>query len=612
MNSSRIIQNNVFSIISWNIQGLKTRLKPTQQTISNTKLNIKSIKSNLSKFDIICLQETWAKDESLTFQDYIVHSTVRNTISKRGQAGVSVLIKNKHSDFVSHIKSDSPNITWCQLKRQLLGIQPDIYLAAIYLPPLQSQRKAGEDILNILEREIHKYSVQGQIVLLGDLNARTGTLNDFIEHDCQDFLVIPDTYNLDKNWPKRNNADYTVNKLGGEILQLCIANKLRILNGRVTGDLDGKLTLYQSTGASTVDYGIVSEDLQNTILGFQVQPLTPYSDYCPITLKLNSFCRNSISSCITSKETQRKEAPTRNIITKFLWKRDSKDKFISALTSLDFQERLQSFNTQQFHSIDDEISQFNQILTSVAKCSLVATRKARKNSKKNKPCYDNNCRQLKKKLQNLAKKMNPTTHQSLRQEYFTIKKKYKRLVKKMHKEYKNNILTEINTLSSKHSQDFWKKINKIRNLKTVEESCDIAPEDWTNHFRNLLYESHESEANGNLENNLNETPTLSKHSLDTPITAKEIHDYISKLKTKKSSGTDSILNEMIKHRRYFLVSSLERIFNNIFQNRTFPVEWNIGVIKPIYKNKGDNKSPANYTGITLTSCLGKLFHVTKV
>ena len=106
--------------------------------------------------------------------------------------------------------------------------------------------------------------------------------------------------------------------------------------------------------------------------------------------------------------------------------------------------------------------------------------------------------------------MNPTTHQSLRQEYFTVKKKYKRLVKKMHKEYKNNILKEINTLSSKHSQDFWKQINKIRNLKTVEESCDIALEDWINHFQNLLYESHESEANGNLENNLNETPTLSK------------------------------------------------------------------------------------------------------
>ena len=95
----------------------------------------------------------------------------------------------------------------------------------------------------------------------------------------------------------------------------------------------------------------------------------------------------------------------------------------------------------------------------------------------------------------------------------------------MHKEYNNNILKETNTFSSKHSQDFWKQINKIRN-----------------HFQYLLYESHESEAKGNLENNLKETPTLSNDSLDTPITAKEIHDHISKLKTKKSSGTDSVLN----------------------------------------------------------------------
>jgi len=142
-------QNNIFSIISWNIQGLKTRLEPTNQTISNTKLNIKSIKSNLSEFDIICLQETWAKEESLTFQDYIVRSTVRSSKSKRGQAGVSLLIKNKHLDYVSHIKSASPNIIWCHLKRQLFTINSDIYLAAVYLAPLQSQRKAGEDVLSI-------------------------------------------------------------------------------------------------------------------------------------------------------------------------------------------------------------------------------------------------------------------------------------------------------------------------------------------------------------------------------------------------------------------------------------------------------------------------------
>ena len=147
MNYSPVNQNNVSNIISWNIEGLKTRLKPTNQTISNTKLNVKAIKSKLSKFDIICLQETWAKEEALTFQGYTVYSTVKSTKSKRGQAGVSVLIKDQYQDFVTHIHSVSPNIIWCRLDKQLLGLQSDIYLAAVYLPPLQSQRKKTGEML---------------------------------------------------------------------------------------------------------------------------------------------------------------------------------------------------------------------------------------------------------------------------------------------------------------------------------------------------------------------------------------------------------------------------------------------------------------------------------
>ncbi|KAL9978039.1 hypothetical protein ACROYT_G015516 [Oculina patagonica] len=382
---------------------------------------------------------------------------------------------------------------------------------------------------------------------------------------------------------------------------------MRISNGRVIGDLDGKLTSYQTNGASTVDYGIVSEDLQDTVLGFQVQALTPYSDHCPITLKLASRNRDIINNA--SKNSQRKETFPQNSFTKFLWKLESKDKFISALSRIDIQDKLQSFNTAHHSSIDDEISQFNQILKSVAKRSLVPSRKTRKHTKKHKPWYDNTCRQLKKKLQKLVKEINPTAPQSLRQEYFAVKKKYKKLVKQMHKRYKNQLLNEINALKSNQSGDFWKLINKIRKNETVEESSDISSEDWINHFQNLLYDKAQESHGENVTspNNPDQTTTKTDEILDAPITAKEIHDQISKLKNKKASGTDAILNEMIKHGRYYLMPSLERIFNNIIEKGTFPTEWNIGVIKPIYKQKGDKKSPANYRGITLTSCLGKLF-----
>ena len=118
---------------------------------------------------------------------------------------------------MTHINSSSPNIIWCRLHKSLLGLESDIYLATVYSPPLQSQKKAGEDIISILDKEIPKYSAQGKIILLGDFNARTGTLKDFIENDTHGPVLPHDIYHLDEHCPKRNNADYTVNKVGGEI-----------------------------------------------------------------------------------------------------------------------------------------------------------------------------------------------------------------------------------------------------------------------------------------------------------------------------------------------------------------------------------------------------------
>ena len=38
-----------------------------------------------------------------------------------------------------------------------------------------------------------------------------------------------------------------------------------------------------------------------------------------------------------------------------------------------------------------------------------------------------------------------------------------------------------------------------------------------------------------------------------------------------------------------------------------PEDWTIGIIKPMYKDKGDINDVNNYRGITLLSCMGKLF-----
>ena len=57
------------------------------------------------------------------------------------------------------------------------------------------------------------------------------------------------------------------------------------------------------------------------------------------------------------------------------------------------------------------------------------------------------------------------------------------------------------------------------------------------------------------------------------------------------------------------VSKLLLIFYlNIVLNTVFvPSEWCLGVISPLYKNRGAVNDPDNYRGITLLSCTWKLF-----
>ena len=69
-------------------------------------------------------------------------------------------------------------------------------------------------------------------------------------------------YELDTFTTHRNNKDVSLTSYGDQLIQLCIASKLRVLNGRTRGDLQGRFT-YQ--GCSTVDLVLASEHFPNKL-----------------------------------------------------------------------------------------------------------------------------------------------------------------------------------------------------------------------------------------------------------------------------------------------------------------------------------------------------------
>ena len=80
-----------------------------------------------------------------------------------------------------------------------------------------------------------------------------------------------------------------------------------------------------------------------------------------------------------------------------------------------------------------------------------------------------------------------------------------------------------------------------------------------------------------------------------------------KLKNNKSPSNDEIVNEYIKYSIDKMLPTYVTFFNKVLDTGNYPESWSLGFIVPIYKNKGDKEDSNNYRGITLLSCLGKLF-----
>ena len=94
--------------------------------------------------------------------------------------------------------------------------------------------------------------------------------------------------------------------------------------------------------------------------------------------------------------------------------------------------------------------------------------------------------------------------------------------------------------------------------------------------------------------------------VDNAIGMSELEGAIKCLKKDKSAGEDLILNDFILNASHTVKILILIIFNNILTLEYFPSVWTVGSIVPIFKS-GDKNNLNNYRGITILSCLGKLF-----
>ena len=97
------------------------------------------------------------------------------------------------------------------------------------------------DLIEELEVEMLLFSQKGDVVVQGDFTARTADMQETISDDDNAFLNVPEDYEVEKLYIRQSQDSGTINSRGRSLLETCTALNLRILNGRIVGDLDGPL-----------------------------------------------------------------------------------------------------------------------------------------------------------------------------------------------------------------------------------------------------------------------------------------------------------------------------------------------------------------------------------
>lgn len=250
------------------------------------------------KYDIIGMCETWQRNEfdfRSFLEGYINFDCMRPTRGSaiRGSGGVTVFVREYfvNMNIIKRVFEEMSECVVLFLSSEFFDGINDIVLVFTYIAPERSPiyTNDNDDGINLLNEkllDIKTLYPNAEIILAGDLNARTKDFLDYIPQDDLDFVFgdtdYPgDTFNLSRN----SKDSQTYNKFGLSLIDLCCEHDIHILNGRLFDDIEGNITCVSNEGRSIVDFIIASTSLFDKFLYFGIDH-HDFSDHFPITCTL--------------------------------------------------------------------------------------------------------------------------------------------------------------------------------------------------------------------------------------------------------------------------------------------------------------------------------------
>ena len=263
------------SIVSWNMhdakdgsEGLKTEQDDVAKVLSNSS--------------IFCLQET---KREVNFPNYLCFNQLRSN-SRSG--GLCIGIHRSISENAKLLCTKYEDIQAVSVTPDPSNTESKFTLINVYDSPENSsfkvkQRSLQQNQMSTLEKltEFLANNNLGEIILVGDFNARTHDMNFEWQDDTVNDPALATCMRSHPEVCSRVSRDSVVNARGKLLIDFMAGSNLSILNGNMVGDIFGEFTCHNYNGCSVVDYMSVTQTLFQSVSKFEVLDLTPYSDHRP-------------------------------------------------------------------------------------------------------------------------------------------------------------------------------------------------------------------------------------------------------------------------------------------------------------------------------------------
>ena len=566
----------------------------------------------INKYDLFCVCETKLdKYDDINLPGYVFLSQCRKQKYIRKSGGIGVFVKQSLSSLVSFVESDSDYVLWLSISKKAYNTDEDIIVGAIYIPPNDSRFYNPVEMEQFNVETTNMCVSNKYVLLMGDFNARTYNKQDFLDEDeffrhqfdyDKDMIdhfqnsTVLNQFGLTKI---RTSQDKTVNNEGNMLIDTCKSNNLFILNGRCGSDKNvGAMTFRNQ---SIIDYSIVSHQALQFVKMFKISELDPlFSDGHSLLSTTLSFSQ-MLAPCRNKENQKRKTKPKLPEDKKLLFVQNIDLSKVTVLHNviIDACNNLNSVNLDKINNI---CYHFSEIFSESAHLCINNSSSSSKVKTGKKIWFGTQCEKARKQY-HLAKSKhskNPSavTKINLSKASKTYKKKMNYFVNKHNKSTQK----KLRNLKNKNPKDYWKIINSIDTKKT---DSNIELDTLYTFFKDINKQLDSD--NDSCDNDIHISIEDNDEVLNSPITDSEILKCIKSLKNNKACANDEIINEYIKSTSHIMLPLYTSFFNLIFETGTLPESWLEGIIKPIYKKKGDPLQPENYRPITILSCFGKLF-----